>query len=155
MKERKRANRLGSKKKGSETAVKSRILGRASSFLRSHDIFGQFVTISYSGSQTYTTSFGGFLSLLFKLFMMIYLTTQVRTMIEKSNWSLSQQIISAPKAALKVQYNLGDYSNSNISIGIQMKPKMKDIKDRDALEADGRKLQRYMNIFGMFEKYKD
>ena len=40
-------------------------------------------------------------------------------------------------------------------MGIQMKPKMKEIKDRAALEADGRKLQRYVNIHGMFEKYKD
>ena len=32
---------------------------------------------------------------------------------------------------------------------------MKDIKDRSALDADGRKLQRYVNIHGMFEKYKD
>jgi hypothetical protein len=76
-------------------------------------------------------------------------------MIEKSDWSLSQQTISAPKAALKVQHNLGDFSNSNISLGIQMKPKMKDIVDIAALEADGRKLQRYVNIHGMFEKYKD
>ena len=76
-------------------------------------------------------------------------------MIEKSDWSLSQQTIPAPNAALKVQHNLGDFSNSNISLGIQMKPKMKDIVDIATLEADGRKLQRYVNIHGMFEKYKD
>ena len=32
---------------------------------------------------------------------------------------------------------------------------MKDIEDRAALDADGRKLQRYVNMHGMFEKYKN
>ena len=95
MKERKRAGRLAKKRKSSknDSSVRStadnkgmKMLGRAGSFLRSHDIFGQFVTISYQGSQTYTTSFGGFLSVLFKIFMLIYLFTQVKTMIEKSDW---------------------------------------------------------------------
>ena len=95
MKERKRAGRLSKKRKGKKNEASMNenteskgmmIIGKASAFLRSHDIFGQFVTISYQGNQTYTTSFGGFLSVLFKLFMLIYLFTQVKTMIEKSDW---------------------------------------------------------------------
>lgn len=73
----------------------------------------------------------------------------------KSNWDLSQQTISATKDAMQVLHTLKDEDYQNISVAIQLKPKTKVVKDPEGLRADASKIQRYVNIFGMFESFKN
>ena len=44
---------------------------------------------------------------------------------------------------------------SNISVGIQLKPKAKVVEEPEALDADAHKIQRYVTIHGQFETYQN
>ena len=73
----------------------------------------------------------------------------------KSSWDLTQQTISATKEAMQVLHTLKDENYQNISVGIQLKPKTKVVNDPVAFRADATKIQRYVNIFGMIETFKN
>ena len=73
----------------------------------------------------------------------------------KSSWDLTQQTISATKETMQVLHNFKNESYQNISVGIQLKPKTKVVDDPVAFRADATKIQRYVNIFGMVETFKN
>lgn len=56
---------------------------------------------------------------------------------------------------MQVLHQFKNENYQNISVGIQLKPKIKVVDDPEELKADAKKLQRYVNIFGMIEKFKN
>ena len=88
------------------------------SYLKGHDLFGQYVNVSYQGMTTFTTGFGGAVSVMIKLFMLVYVSNEIKNMWLKSQWELSQQTISATKEAMQVLHTLKDVQYQNVSVAI-------------------------------------
>jgi hypothetical protein len=65
------------------------IMTAANDFFQDQDVFGQPVEISYQGKSSYTTTFGGICSVIFKGFMLTYVINQIMIMWSKSEWDLS------------------------------------------------------------------
>ncbi len=61
-------------------------------------------------------------------------------MITKSEWQLNQQIITAPKAALMYLHEFNHPIYTNVTLGIQLKPTDKNVKDMTALNVVARKI---------------
>ena len=87
--------------------------------------------------------------------MFIYIANQLNLMYTKSEWNVSQQTISATKEAMQILHTFRDHRYSNISVGIQLKPKAKVVEEPEALDADAHKIQRYLTIHGNFESYQN
>ena len=63
------------------------------------------------------------------------------------------QVVNTPEDKLAIEHRLKDYKN--ISMGIQLQPSDKYNQDWRTLVSDAKKLQRYVDIHGMFEKYEN
>ena len=56
---------------------------------------------------------------------------------------------------MTMEHPLGHSSNANISMALQFIPKKKYIDDKDEIIADTWKLQKYLEVHGMIERYED
>ena len=72
----------------------------------------------YQGSETFTTSFGGVISVFFKGFMLVFVLNQIKAMWTKSEWEVTAQTIAATKDSVQVQHNLKDEEYQNVSVAI-------------------------------------
>ena len=54
---------------------------RVSNQLRSLDSFGEAPKLLYKGEDTYKTKLGGFISLLIKIFLLVYLAIKVKSLV--------------------------------------------------------------------------
>ena len=81
---------------------------KVSSFFNGYDSFGQFMNFEYQGQPTYTTCFGGMISFCFKIFMIVFVSMQIKKMWSKSEWEVSMSDMSANGEAMKILHRMSE-----------------------------------------------
>ena len=92
-----------------------------SGFIRDKDEYGHPILLNYKGDDTYKTLPGGILSIIAQIILLFYGILRVRDMVDKVNWSITQQIVVADLEEINVPQAFSELKN--ISMGIQMSPK--------------------------------
>ena len=87
-------------------------------FIRRRDMFGAPVQLTHDGSASYKTTFGGCLSLLLKLVLIIYTMLKFKEIIGEEDWMIEQQVVSATKKDLEKVHALSSDPYKNLSLSL-------------------------------------
>ena len=88
------------------------------STLKGLDIYGQPVNLNYKGEDTFKTTPGGCLSIVYFLWLLAYFFMKLKYMLSKVDWKITQQVIVAGTEDFEQVYNFSDYSNITLALQI-------------------------------------
>jgi hypothetical protein len=116
-----RVELVGRKHSWSLQAFIKKGAGKLITAVRNQDRFGQSVALNFEGNETYRTVPGGILSMLFLLIMFGYSVMRAESMINKRDWTITQQTVVASLESLQAERSFNQLTN--ISMAIQVFPK--------------------------------
>ena len=77
--------------------------------------------MNYKGEDTFKTTPGGCLSIVYFLWLLAYFFVKLKYMLAKVDWQITQQVIVAGAEDFEQVYNFSDYSNITLALQIETK----------------------------------
>ena len=85
-------------------------------YIRSHDEYGQPISLNYQGSESYQTLPGGVISILVLIIMVSYTALRLDAMLQKKDWSITQQMIVAEIEQIKELKPFNELTNISLAL---------------------------------------
>ena len=107
-------------KRRTRSSLSSMTLG-ALNYIRSYDEYGQPISLNYQGSESFQTLPGGIISIIVLLIMVSYTALRLDAMLQKKDWSITQQMIVAEIEQIKEPKPFNELSNISLALQINKK----------------------------------
>ena len=99
-------------------------------------MFGAPVQLTHDGSASYKTTFGGCLTVLLKLVLVIYTMLKFKEIVGEADWMIEQQVVTATKKDLEKLHALDSEPYKNLSLSLQFKKKRSIQTKEKKIEAE-------------------